>query len=147
MLQNSVKAKIREDFLNDGYYVAFQFPRKVAQKATVLVVDDSALSLRGLERILSKEYTVYKCANAQEAIDLLKKIEVDIIVTDCDMPGKDGLWLLDQVRQKYPDIYRILVSASEKDKFDEAVDSGLAQVFLAKPVHPEKLIGVLRYLI
>ncbi len=68
--------------------------KKIAEKRTVLFVDDDEIVLRSLERGLLDESEFFEqlfAKSGQEALDILQKEQVHVIVTDMRMPGMDGL--------------------------------------------------------
>ena len=77
----------------------------------VLFVDDEPNILSALRRGLIKEdYVKYFALNGQEALDIMAKHEVHVLVTDMRMPGMNGLDLLKIVAEKYPNIVKIVLS-------------------------------------
>lgn len=107
----------------------------------ILFVDDEPNVLQGLRRMLRpirREWTFHFCAGAQEALQLLDREPVDVVVSDMRMPGIDGAQFLLEVKRRHPDIIRIALSGySEEDLILRAVRS--AHQYLAKPCDPEKL--------
>jgi len=78
---------------------------------TVLFVDDDETILRSLERgFLDELYIQLFARSGQEALEILQKEQVHVIVTDMRMPGMDGLELLRIVRETYPNIVMIVLS-------------------------------------
>jgi len=83
--------------------------------ARILIVDDNLTNLT----ILNRQFELWKLqpipANSgQEALIILsKKIKVDLVITDMQMPGMDGLMLADIIRDEYPSIPIILLSSVE----------------------------------
>ena len=78
---------------------------------TVLFVDDDETILRSLERgLLDELYIKIFAKSGQEALEILQKEQVHVIVTDMRMPGMDGLELLKVVRETYPNIVMIVLS-------------------------------------
>ncbi|AOY77028.1 response regulator [Clostridium formicaceticum] len=80
-------------------------------KNTVLFVDDEIGVLNALERALFGE--AYRCVFASSGMEALKIMEeeaISVIVTDMRMPGMDGLKLLRAVKEKYPDVVKIVLS-------------------------------------
>ena len=78
---------------------------------TVLFVDDDETILRSLERgLLDELYIKIFAKSGQEALEILQKKQVHVIVTDMRMPGMDGLELLKVVRETYPHIVMIVLS-------------------------------------
>ncbi len=107
----------------------------------IVFVDDETNVLEGLRRMLRPmrtEWTMYFCADAREALNLLARESVDAVVSDMRMPGIDGAQFLLEVKKQYPDIIRIALSGySEQDLVLRAVRS--AHQYLAKPCDAEKL--------
>ncbi len=76
--------------------------QEVQQGASILVVDDEEI-LRGMVReILAPDHTVFLASNGREAIDVLKREPVDMIITDLRMPGLDGFALFKWVKENIP---------------------------------------------
>ncbi len=78
---------------------------------TVLFVDDEVHILKAIKRGLHKEtYTKFFASSPQEALEILEKNEIHVIVSDMKMPGMTGLELLTIVKEKYPDVVKIILS-------------------------------------
>ena len=105
---------------------------------SVLFVDDEENVLSSLRRFLSREeYNVLFAGSGREALDLMAKEAVQIIVTDQRMPEMDGLQLLDIVKKKYPESIRLMLSAiRDLQQVIEAVNSGEIYRFISKPLEP-----------
>jgi CheY-like chemotaxis protein len=70
----------------------------------VLVVDDSPELREALTVILEREGAVVTAAGtAERALDLLQRLRPDVLLSDLEMPDKDGFWLIGQVRSLAPD--------------------------------------------
>jgi len=80
-------------------------------KSSILVVEDEVKMQRILEVNFRDKYTVLLASNGQEALDIVRREDVNIILTDMKMPGKDGLSLLHDVKAFAPDIPVILITA------------------------------------
>lgn len=84
---------------------------KSSKKRTVLFVDDEINILSSLKRGLHKEeYNQIFASSAKDALEQLKKNEVEVLVTDMRMPDMNGLELMKIVEEKYPDIVKIVLS-------------------------------------
>src|SRR5258708_347711 len=78
---------------------------------TVLVVDDDPGTRESLELALDKNgYKVLIAADAREALAILDKSAVDVVVTDLRMPDLDGLQFFQFVRQRAPSVPVIMIS-------------------------------------
>jgi CheY-like chemotaxis protein len=90
--------------------------KKVAKKRTVLFVDDDEMVLRSLERgLLDTSYNKLFTTSCKEAIEILQREEVHVIVTDMCMPEMTGLELLRTIRKEYPNIIGMVLSGYEQD--------------------------------
>ncbi len=111
---------------------------------TVLIVEDHLETANYLEEILGKKYRTICVSNANDAMIVLKEREVDLLLTDVQMPGKNGYELTRDVRMSnttYKGIPVVLLSAtvSEKAKI-KGLDCG-ADDFLAKPIEKKHLLS------
>jgi two-component system NtrC family response regulator len=77
----------------------------------ILIVEDEVRMRRILEVNLRDRYNVLLASNGEEALNIVKDNEVNLILTDMKMPGKDGLSLLHDVKEFAPDIPIILITA------------------------------------
>jgi len=109
----------------------------------VLVVDDDAGVLLESRRMLQGRWCVDAALGATAAAALLAVQGYSAVITDYEMPGYNGIWLLEQVRRLYPRTLRILVSGGSTALFLPHVRSGLIQRFLPAPASAESLVGSL----
>lgn len=113
---------------------------EVNRPRQVLLVDDELEMLRALERLLrARGYVVSTANNGTEAVELVRKIDFDAIVSDIAMPEMDGITLLRQIR-KY-DLYVpvvLVTGAPAVDTAIQALEYGAMQ-YLTKPVPSEAL--------
>ncbi len=80
----------------------------------VLIVDDEETLTWSMAKSLSKDkdkYEVIIANNGKEAINLLKKNKIDLVITDIRMPDINGLDLLVKIRKEYPEIKVIIMTA------------------------------------
>lgn len=112
----------------------------------ILVVDDEPLVREMLARRLNKQgFNVLTAATANEALSLLNNNEVGIVLLDISMPGKSGIELLPEIKQKWPDTMVIMVTAVSDIKVAiEAMKKG-AYDYIIKPVeYDEMLLSIKR---
>ncbi len=120
-------------------------PRRSLERATCLVVDDEPRLRQALVRVLEKDgYICYEAGTGLEALDVLAENSVSLILSDLRMPEMDGVQLLKAVRQRYPDIAMVMISAV--DDVDTAVNclADGAMDYLPKPCHLEEVRQRLR---
>jgi HD-like signal output (HDOD) protein/CheY-like chemotaxis protein len=110
-------------------------------KKQILFVDDEPNVLQGLRRMLRsmrREWEMSFVESADEALRLLEKNPFDVIVSDMRMPGVDGAQLLNEVRMRYPQVVRIILSGhSDPALIFKSVAT--AHQYLGKPSQPEVL--------
>lgn len=104
-------------------------------KRTILFVDDEANVLNALRRTLRKEpYEIFLAQGAEEALDILRENEIDLVVSDHLMPGMDGLTFLKKVRESYPTVVRVILTGhADLQMAIEAINEGEVFRFLTKP--------------
>ena len=102
----------------------------------VLFVDDEQSTLNSLRRLLIRNpYTCLFDGSGPGALDVLARQHVDILVADLRMPDMDGINLLQTVRERHPDVIRMVLSAtSDRDIMLAAINKGEVFRFLTKPV-------------
>ena len=83
----------------------------------ILFVDDEPMVLSAMERALfDTDWDIHCVTSGDEALAFLADNEVDFVVSDMRMPGKDGAELLEDVYNLYPDAVRIVLSGhADKD--------------------------------
>ena len=108
---------------------------------SILIVDDEKNYTAVLSVVLEEEgYETLTANSAAVALDILKVEDVDLVVTDMKMPGMDGLELLGRIKQHWPDIPVIMMTAhGTVDKAVEAMQRG-AYTFILKPFDNERLV-------
>lgn len=107
----------------------------------ILVVDDEPLQREILKTILSKEgYETETAESAEVALVLLKKFDPDVILTDLQMTGMDGLKFLQSLPEKsLPPAVIVITAHGTISSAVEAVRLGAAD-YLTKPVDKEKIL-------
>ncbi|HZH04619.1 MAG TPA: response regulator [Myxococcaceae bacterium] len=111
---------------------------------TLLIVDDSAAVRMVLKQHLhDRGFNVVEAENAQHALERLKYWKVDLVITDVNMPGMNGIALLEHLRQAPKAELRTLpVFLLTGDHFietDRCLKAGAAG-FLRKPVAQQELV-------
>ena len=105
-----------------------------------LVTDDEPRLRQVLCRLMQGEgFTCFEAANGREALDLLRREPVTLLLSDLRMPEMDGIELLREVRDRWPDIAVVMVSAvADVDMAVHALSLG-AMDYLTKPFHLEEV--------
>ena len=105
------------------------------ENRTVLFVDDESHVLNSLRRALRTEpYQSFFAESGQEALELLERDRVNVIVADLGMPEMDGLTLLKHVQERYPDIIRLILSGhADTYSILNAINRGNVYRYIVKP--------------
>ncbi len=116
----------------------------------ILVVDD-AVSMRGLVSITLKKsgYDVIEASDGKDALSKLKGTQVNLIITDLNMPNMDGISLIKSVKAmpgyKFVPIV-MLTTESQESKKREGQMAG-AKAWIVKPFKPDSLLTVVKKII
>jgi two-component system, sensor histidine kinase and response regulator len=112
----------------------------MTEKIKILYVDDEQNNLIAFFSYFRKEYEVYTALSAAIANDLLRKTEMNIIVSDQRMPGTTGVEFLEQTIHAQPNAVRILITGqSDLEVVVEAINRGQIAKYVQKPWDWEKL--------
>ncbi|MEW6169970.1 MAG: sigma-54 dependent transcriptional regulator [Candidatus Omnitrophota bacterium] len=114
----------------------------------ILVVDDEPLVRRSLSEFLTLEgYAVSNASNAKEALNLLKDYTADIIITDIKMPEMDGINLLKNMKELYPQTPVIVITGyGSIESAVEAMKQG-AYDYITKPIVDSEIKIIIERLI
>ena len=113
---------------------------EILQGNTVLVVDDDDLICQNIADILQPYMQVVTANSGKEAIDLLERCAVDIIVSDVEMPGMNGIAFCREVKRKNQQIPFLFVSAKTEDNDRLAGLLSGAVDYITKPFRSEELL-------
>ncbi|MCE9532910.1 MAG: diguanylate cyclase [Planctomycetes bacterium] len=114
-------------------------------KCSVLVIDDEPALLNLTRGLLAVDYDFHGAESAEQAQELFNEHEFEIVVSDQQLPGMQGIPFLEWVKEKSPRSVRILMTGiySMEDAVN-AINTGLAQRFLFKPWRPDQLMQLIR---
>ncbi len=113
---------------------------------TVLFVDDEVNILKAVQRLLRPEDMTVLCASTgEEALEILSKTKTQVVVTDQRMPEMSGVDLLSSVRQRHPDIVRMMLTGfTEMNVAVEAINRGEIYRLITKPWNDDELRATIR---
>lgn len=116
----------------------------INESKRILLVDDEENARIALSRLLSKEgYTVDTVANGFEALNHLREHNVNLIVSDINMPEMDGITFLREVNRSFPGSKVIMITAyGGVESYIEAMNLGAFE-YINKPVKIEELKSIM----
>jgi response regulator RpfG family c-di-GMP phosphodiesterase len=113
------------------------------QTHTILVVDDESTSLLMLEKVLRTDYTVITARSGAEALKVLKREPISLLITDQRMPGMTGTELLRESQSLRPGMVSILLTSNnDTETFIDAITRAGALRVMNKPWDSANLLGV-----
>jgi two-component system chemotaxis response regulator CheY len=117
---------------------------------TIFLVDDSVTMLMSLASILKRAgFNVLTATSGAEALSNIPAAKPDLVITDLNMPGMDGITLIKEVKKLASMRFKpvlMLTTESQGTKRDEAKAAG-ATGWLVKPVKAEELIAVVKQVV
>lgn len=117
-----------------------------ATPASVLLVDDEPRILSALHRLLRPAgYVIHTAESGQAALALLERQPVDLVISDMRMPEMDGARFLEFVRDRWPDITRLLLTGyADMTSTIAAINRGEIYRYIAKPWDDHELLLIIR---
>ncbi len=124
-------------------------PEQATSEPTkILIVDDDS-SVRDVISVLLGEegYACTTVSSAEKALDVATRAEYPIVISDVRMPGRDGVWLLDRMRDSRPDTAVVMLTAyGDTEAAVECLRNGAADYLLKPPKATELIRAIERAL-
>lgn len=118
---------------------------KLIEKEKILVVDDSLDTLEVICRNLkSKKYNVYSACSVDESIKILKKAQIDLVITDMKMPRVSGLDLVRHIKENFKDTEIMVITGYPSIEGAVAAVKIGAEEYLAKPFTDDELFSAVK---
>jgi len=115
----------------------------MAQKGTILVVDDETGPRESLRMILKPLYDVHTAADGQEALQFIGNENVDLVTLDLRMPGLSGIEVLREIKKRKDDVEVIIVTGyGTLANAQEAIRYGAVD-FISKPFNVADIIAII----
>ena len=115
--------------------------------ARILIIDDDAIIRRMLGLMLTKAgYEVVDAADGQAGIELFRENDIDLVLTDLIMPEKEGIEMILELKNDFPDVKIIAMSGGAQmgpEGYLQLADALGAQRTLKKPIVREDLLGAI----
>jgi DNA-binding NarL/FixJ family response regulator len=111
----------------------------------IIIADDHTIFLEGITALISSEYinVVANCKNGQEVLDFLKKQEVDLVISDINMPVMDGITLVKKITKLYPKTKTMMLSMyEERHIINKAIKAG-ANGYMSKNAGKKDILNAI----
>lgn len=110
------------------------------EKIRVLFVDDEVHNLEAFKATFRRDFQVFTCINVTEALELLDKEPMHVILSDQRMPGITGVEFFEKIQFALPDVMRILITGyADINIVVDAVNKGKIFKYIQKPWNNEQL--------
>lgn len=111
------------------------------ERLTLLLVDDEAAILKAISRVfLEENYEIHTANSAHEALDIMAKNKIHLVISDHKMPGISGAELLKEIKERWPETIRIMLTGhADIQSIMGAVNDGAVYKFITKPWNDEDL--------
>jgi len=113
----------------------------------IAIVDDHALVRAGLRQFFADQIdfeVVAEAASGREAMDIVRKAEVDVVVLDIGMPGQSGVDTLAAIRARAPDLPVLILSGYAEEHYATTLLRQGASGYLNKDCDPEEIVRAIR---
>ena len=116
------------------------------RQLTLLFVDDEANILSALQRLFRPQgYRIFTAESGREGLEILERETVDLVISDMRMPEMNGAQFLEQVRAKWPDTVRVLLTGyAEISATIDAINKGQIYRYISKPWEDTDMILLVR---
>ncbi|MGB1241586.1 MAG: histidine kinase [Chitinophagales bacterium] len=106
----------------------------------VLYVDDERQNLVSFKATFRKHYMIYAAQSGEEAIKILRKIKIDLIISDQRMPEMTGVELFEKILPEFPNAVRmVLTGYSDVQSIIDAINKGQVYYYITKPWKHDEL--------
>lgn len=109
----------------------------------ILIAEDNDSNFILMGYLLKKHYEVVRAINGRDAIDKVEEGNIDLILMDIKMPEMDGLEATRILKEKYPDLPIIALTANAFSSDREQAFEAGCNDFLSKPVNSELCLGTI----
>jgi len=111
---------------------------------TILYIDDEIENLDGFEFAFMMDYKIFTASKTKDAIEILKKNEIKVVISDQKMPEITGIEFMKMVKEEYPETIRIILTAyADVENAIDAINNGEIYRYLSKPWKKNELKSII----
>ncbi|MEX2590394.1 MAG: hybrid sensor histidine kinase/response regulator [Chitinophagales bacterium] len=112
----------------------------MSTKPNILYVDDEPNNLTGFKASFRRDYKIFTAESAEEAMELLKEEDFEVIISDQRMPGMSGVEFFEAIKDDYPQPVRMLLTGySDIESVIKAINEGNVYRYITKPWEEQDL--------
>lgn len=122
-------------------------PASMTDRVRVVIADDQALVRSALRLILEGDADLSvlgEAADGQGALDAARRLRPDVLLLDLHMPGRDGVWACQRIRELAPEVRVLVLTAFDTDRLVSSALRAGAVGFLLKDSSPEQILQAVR---
>jgi YesN/AraC family two-component response regulator len=113
----------------------------------ILIVDDNLMMRKFIRNIFSnEEYEIEEAENGSEGLQIARKHDIDLVITDIIMPVMEGLELIMHLKRDFPEIKIIAISGGKPYYLYMAKKLGINNIF-TKPLNLHQFLSTVKKLI
>ncbi|WP_145106851.1 sigma-54-dependent transcriptional regulator [Cereibacter sediminicola] len=117
----------------------------MGSRPLILLVDDEPHALSAMRMALEDEFDIATAPSAEEGLKILEDQWVQVVISDQRMPGMTGVAFLAQVRERWPETVRIILTGyTDASAMVAAINEAGIHQFLTKPWIPDQLVMATR---
>lgn len=111
----------------------------------LLIIDDEIDILKALERLFRRKYNVFSTTSPQEALRIMEREEIQVVISDQRMPGMTGVDFFTRIKDMYPDTMKLILTGyTDIESVIGAINKGQVFRYVKKPWDPNDLDMIVR---
>lgn len=115
------------------------------QEYSLLIIDDEVEITKALTRQFRSKYNVFSTTSAEEALAIMEKESIQVVLSDQRMPGMSGVEFFARIKHKYPDALRLLLTGyTDIEAVINAINEGQVFRYVTKPWNPTELETIIK---
>ncbi|MFV0398068.1 MAG: ATP-binding protein, partial [Bacteroidales bacterium] len=111
----------------------------------LLIIDDEIDIIKALERLFRRKYNVFSTTSPQEALRIMEREEIQVVISDQRMPGMTGVDFFTRIKDMYPDTMKLILTGyTDIESVIGAINKGQVFRYVKKPWDPNDLDMIVR---